>query len=153
MSIITPIAETADSVTLSSADLQTLMKAASGTVEAVTLPRAEFEMLIAALDLAADIGALNAAVAEEARIGAKAARNDYLPVELVERMLAGETPLKVWREHRKLTVAALATASGVGGSYISEIETGKKPGSIDALAKIAKALGLTIDDLVAETGE
>ena len=127
MSIITPIAETADTVTLS---------------------RIDFEAMLDALEDAADVASLKAATGEEARLGKTAARADHLPIELVERMLAGELPLRLWREHRKMTVAALAAASGVSGSYISEIETGRKPGSVDALAKLSKALGLTIDDLI-----
>jgi transcriptional regulator with XRE-family HTH domain len=35
-------------------------------------------------------------------------------------------------------------------SYISEIETGKKPGSIDAWRRLAAALDVTIDDLLGE---
>jgi DNA-binding XRE family transcriptional regulator len=129
MSIITPIAETADTVTLA---------------------RSDFEAMLDALEDAADVATLKAASAEEARVGKEAYRANALPAELVERMiLGGETPLKVWREHRKLTVAALAAAAGVSGSYISEIETGRKPGSVTALAKLATALNLSIDDLVA----
>ena len=56
----------------------------------------------------------------------------------------------VWREHRKLSGAKLAALSGVPQSYISEIETRKKPGSLDAMAKPARALGVMIDDLASE---
>jgi predicted transcriptional regulator len=62
-----------------------------------------------------------------------------------------EHPLAVWREHRKLSGAKLATLSGVSQSYISEIETRKKPGSLAAMAKLARALGVTIDDLTPES--
>jgi transcriptional regulator with XRE-family HTH domain len=34
-------------------------------------------------------------------------------------------------------------------AYLSEIETGKKPGSVAALKRLAKVLGVDIDDLVA----
>jgi transcriptional regulator with XRE-family HTH domain len=42
----------------------------------------------------------------------------------------------------------LAAKSGVVQSYLSEIETGKKPGSLAAMKAVAEALGVTIDDLV-----
>jgi transcriptional regulator with XRE-family HTH domain len=42
----------------------------------------------------------------------------------------------------------LAELSGVPQSYISEIERAVKPGSVQALSKLARALGLTIVDLV-----
>jgi transcriptional regulator with XRE-family HTH domain len=46
-----------------------------------------------------------------------------------------------------LTGAALARLCGVAQSYISEIETGRKPGSFEAMAKIARALSVSLDDL------
>lgn len=128
MSVITPIAETADTVTLA---------------------RSDYEAMLDALEDAADVVILKAAVAEETRVGKEAYRANALPVELVERMiLGGETPLKIWREHRKLTVAALSISSGVSGSYISEIENGRKRGSVDAMKKLSRALGLAVDDLL-----
>jgi len=76
------------------------------------------------------------------------ANQEYIPFEMVERMLDGESPVKVWREHRKLTVRALAEKAGVSPSLISEIETGKKEGSIATLKALARALQVDLDDLV-----
>jgi transcriptional regulator with XRE-family HTH domain len=42
----------------------------------------------------------------------------------------------------------LATATGLSAPDISEIESGKKEGSISAMKKIAQALKLDLDDLV-----
>ena len=42
----------------------------------------------------------------------------------------------------------LATAAGIAKSYLSSIETEKKPGSVSAMRRIAIALDVTIDDLV-----
>jgi DNA-binding XRE family transcriptional regulator len=75
------------------------------------------------------------------------ANDELLPFEMVERMLDGESRLKVWREHRGLTVRALAEKAGVSASLISEIETGKKEGSIATLKAMAKALKVDLDDL------
>ena len=44
----------------------------------------------------------------------------------------------------------LSEKTGVAAGYISEIERGLKPGSTSALARIAGALGTTIDVLVNE---
>ncbi len=76
-----------------------------------------------------------------------AGEEEALPAEVVERLILGENPIRVWREHRKMTGPALAAAAAVPNGYLSEIERGIKPGSVDALAKIAKALDVTIDDL------
>jgi DNA-binding Xre family transcriptional regulator len=73
---------------------------------------------------------------------------DYLPIELVKRLVAVEHPVKVFREHRRLSVSDLAERSGVARSYLSEVEAGKKPGSVSAYRRLAAALGVAIDDLV-----
>jgi transcriptional regulator with XRE-family HTH domain len=44
---------------------------------------------------------------------------------------------------------ALAAAAGVSPGCLTEIETGRKPGSFDALAKIIKALAISLDDIAA----
>lgn len=117
------------------------------TDETVTLSRADFEALVEALEDAEDLAVLRAA---EARV--TAGEGEYLPVEMVERLAAGESPVKVWREHRGMTAKALAAAAGINAAYLSEIETGKKPGSFDAMAKLAKALGISLDDLAGVVG-
>jgi DNA-binding XRE family transcriptional regulator len=76
---------------------------------------------------------------------------DHLPIELVEQLCTGEHPVRVWRKHRGLTREALAALAEVAPSYVTEIETRKKPGSFDALAKIAAALKISLDDIAAWT--
>ena len=76
------------------------------------------------------------------------AAGDYLPARLVKRMLDGEHPVRIWRDHRGITASALAVAAGVAPAYLSEIETGKKPGSVKALRALARVLEVAVDDLV-----
>ena len=38
---------------------------------------------------------------------------DALPGEYVDRLLAGETPLRVWREFRRMTLDQLSKAAGI----------------------------------------
>ncbi len=102
---------------------------------------AEFEALIERIEDLED--AMIARAGQERGI-----TRDALPVEAVERMISGEHPIRIWREHRGLTMQALAKRSKVPQSYISEIETKKKPGSVAALKKIAAALELDLDDIV-----
>ena len=71
-----------------------------------------------------------------------------IPAVVLDRLLAGEPPLRVWREHRGLTQTALARASGVHRVVIADIEAGRKRGSLDAHLELAEALGLLVDDLV-----
>lgn len=116
--------------------------------DTVTMTRAEYEALVEAAEDAEDRAILARKEERERAIGVDTARRDYMPGELVSRMLAGEHPVRLWREQRKLTLRELAARSGVGPSYLSEIESGRKPGSVKALRELAQALGLSIDDLV-----
>ena len=73
---------------------------------------------------------------------------ELVPFTLVKRIADGEHPVRVWREYRGMRAGELATAAGIANSYLSDIESGKKPGSINALKRIAIALDVTIDDLI-----
>lgn len=85
--------------------------------------------------------------ADRIKAGIEAGREELVPSEVVNRILDGENPVRVWRQHRGLSVKALAEASGLSAPYLSEIEGGRKTGSAKALKKIAAALGLSLDDL------
>ncbi len=77
----------------------------------------------------------------------RAPTKDALPVELMERLLVGESPIRIWREHRGISARKLAVRAKVDVSYLSQIETGKKPGSAKALASLARALDVHAEDL------
>jgi DNA-binding XRE family transcriptional regulator len=124
-----------------------LPKPIAQDAETVTLRRSDYEALIERLEDVADIAALDDL---ETRLVSENALADYLPAELVERLVGGESPVRIWREHRGLSAQALARTAKLTPSYVSEIETGRKPGSLKAMAKIARALGVSLEDLVRE---
>jgi len=117
--------------------------------DTVILSRAEYDALIERVEDAEDNALLDAIEARERAIGKETARADYLPAELVRRLIDGDHPVRVWRAHRGLTREALAIAAGIAPSYLSEIETRRKPGSFHALARLARALHISLDDLAA----
>jgi ribosome-binding protein aMBF1 (putative translation factor) len=117
--------------------------------DTVTLARADYEALLDRIEDAEDRAAVAAFAAREKALGKEAARKDALAGDLVSALIAGAHPVRVWRKHRGLTVTQLADRVGMAQSYVTEIETGKKPGSLDAMRKIAAALGISLDDLVA----
>ncbi|GAB5377336.1 MAG: hypothetical protein AcusKO_37980 [Acuticoccus sp.] len=80
----------------------------------------------------------------------RAPRNvaDRLPAAVVDRLVEGERPVRVFREHRGLSVSALARNSGVNRAQLHDIEAGRKTGSVETMRKLADALGVAIDDLV-----
>lgn len=118
-----------------------LFGAGSGARDMVQVPRAEYEALLRRVEDLEDAREMQAAEV-------RGLTPDALPAALVDRLLEGESPVRVWREHRGLTLAQLADQAGVGTSYISEIETKKKPGSVHALRALAQALKVDLGDLV-----
>ena len=107
----------------------------------ITISRSEFDALVERVEDLEDALLLE-------RAEAQSDERDYLPVELVERLVAGESPVRIWREHRGFSVRGLAERASVDPAYLSQIETGKKPGSIKALKALADALEIALDDLV-----
>jgi hypothetical protein len=124
--------------------------------DTVTLPRAEYEALLKQKELVQSLqdaleDATDAAFMQQVERDLEAGihKGEYFPSELVDRLLEGkEHRLRVWRDYRTFTMQQLEAKSGIKQSYISEIETGKKPGSIATMKALADALDVTIDDLV-----
>jgi DNA-binding XRE family transcriptional regulator len=80
---------------------------------------------------------------------AMAKRNpDFVPATLVDRLLAGENPVRVWRHHRGMTQAALAGGARIAKPHLSQLESGKRTASQSVLRRLAQALRVDIDDLV-----
>jgi DNA-binding XRE family transcriptional regulator len=101
------------------------------------LPYSDYLRLLEAAEDAADARFIKAF---------DASREERVPAEVVDRLLAGENPLRVWREYRRLTQDQLADKAGVSKPYLSQIETGERAGSA-VLPRIAAALDLTVDEL------
>lgn len=106
-----------------------------------TVSRAEYDKLRARIEDLEDLLRMG-------EVQARTRPEDYLPVDLVKRHIAGEHPVRIWREQRGLTVSALAKKADVPQGYLSEIENGKKRGSVAAFRALSKALDIPIDNLV-----
>ena len=70
-----------------------------------------------------------------------------IPHAVVKAELDGAHPVRAWREHRGLTMQALAVAAGLSKPYVSQIEGGKRAGTAATLKKLAKALRVPLDVL------
>jgi DNA-binding XRE family transcriptional regulator len=83
------------------------------------------------------------------RISASIERGDeeLIPAEVVNAILDGQHPIKVWREYRGLTQQQLADAIEISKPYLSQIETGKRSGTTDVLSAIAKALDVSLEQV------
>ncbi len=85
---------------------------------------------------------------EEIYVLAKDEGGESFPIEVVDRLLSGVNPIKVYRDYRGMSQKALAATISISPIYLSQIETGRRVGSAKTLASIAKALGVSLDDLV-----
>jgi len=74
--------------------------------------------------------------------------SELIPSEVIYSLLDGGNPIKVWREYRCISQQDLAEKIGISVSYLSQLETGKRKGSIEVLIDIAKALGLSLDQII-----
>lgn len=110
--------------------------------EMVTISRAEYDRLLEAEEHLAAIAGYNRAKAHLA-----AGHDELIPSEYANRLIAGESALRVFRDLRKLTQTALAELSTVNRVQIADIEAGRKSGSVQTLRKLAASLGVSLDDL------
>jgi DNA-binding XRE family transcriptional regulator len=129
----------------------------NGEPAEVILSYADWQKIVALLDEDADdIAAIEAAHREDDDFAAKLAAQRGVPVEVtiplevVKAKLEGVHPLRAWREFRGLTQLELASNANVGRDLIAHIETRKKRGGVRTLERLAGALGVPIEALIAE---
>jgi DNA-binding XRE family transcriptional regulator len=79
---------------------------------------------------------------------AKAKPQEFVPAEIVNRLIAGENPVRVWREYRKLTQQQLADKAGISKPYLSQLECSAREASVSVIKRLAAALEVDVDDLV-----
>ena len=116
----------------------------NGEPEYAVIPVDAYRQLLEQAEDAQDIRAADKAMRE-----IENGEDEIIPGSVVDALINGSKhPLRIWREYRDLTQDALAEKVEVGKSYISQIETGRREGSVSVYRKIAKALQVDIDDLV-----
>jgi len=114
-----------------------------GKPEWAVLPYEEYLQLIEQAELLEDIRDFDTISAAIER-----GEEELIPSEVVYAILDGENPIKVWREHRGLTQQQLAGKVKISKPYLSQIETGKRTGTTEILSAIAKALDVSLEEVV-----
>jgi DNA-binding XRE family transcriptional regulator len=117
----------------------------AGGEELAVLPKSEYERLTA---LAADEDVGTARLVRKARAAVEAGDEVLLPKVVVDHLAAGDNPIRVLREWRDMTQAMLSHAVGIAQGYLSDLESGKRKGTIVLHQKFARALGVPIDLLL-----
>jgi DNA-binding XRE family transcriptional regulator len=121
----------------------------SGGEELAVLPKSEYERL-AALATDEDVG--TARLVRKARAAVETGQEVLLPKAVIDRLAAGDNPIRVLREWRDTTQAELSVAAGIRQGYLSDLESGKRKGTIVLHQKFARALGVPIDLLLPIAG-
>ena len=86
-----------------------------------------------------DIRVLDAVMAKPAR--------RMISFEVTSAILDGASPIRAWREHRGLSLQALADAAAVDASRVMELEGGACKATPAELRRFARALDVHADDL------
>jgi DNA-binding XRE family transcriptional regulator len=94
-----------------------------GNEKHALIPIAEYNQLLVELEDRDD--ERFAKTAEERRVVGE----EYLPIEMVDSLLAGESALRVWRKHRGLKQLELAALSGVTAKSVISKEASEMPHS------------------------
>ena len=111
-----------------------------GEPEYAVIPIEEYRRMVAALEDAADVAAIGRGWDEDAA-------GETVPGAVVNAILDGASPVRAWRLYRGLTLEVLADRIGVSKGYLSQIEQGRKPGTLGVFRCLADVLGVFIDDL------
>jgi len=114
-----------------------------GQPEYAVLPYEEYIALTEAAEMVMDIAAYDTAVVAD---------DPLIPNAVVKRLVAGESPLRVWRNYRSLTQVELAQQAGLSQQAIAKAEqTGLL--HLDSAAKLAAVLDIGMDDLIPQSRE
>ena len=69
---------------------------------------------------------------------AVAEAEESFPIAIVDRIVAGENPIRVYRRHRGMTQKKVAEAAGISPLYLSQIERATRKGSVSTLAALPR---------------
>lgn len=108
----------------------------------VVISETDYQALLDSAEDAADAAAVKT-FRHRLAIGVE----ELVPAAVVDRILAGESRIRVWREHRGIASAELAEAAAIAPEALAAIEDGRQETSLPILRRIAAELELTLDDL------
>ncbi len=111
--------------------------------ELVVLSRAEYEALLERADHEAE-DAEDAAI-YDARKAELAAGGVVLPKEVSAAILRGDSRLKAIRKWRGKTQLYLDVAAGISQGYLSDLESRRRKGAPETIAKLAQALNVPVE--------
>ena len=70
------------------------------------------------------------------------------PAEVRQAIADGVHPVRAWREQRGLNQGQLAATIGISRAYLAQIEGGERTGTLEVMARVARALDRPLEDLI-----
>ena len=115
----------------------------NGQPEWAVVPYEEYQRLVAEAEMLQGIRDY-----DEAKVALANGAEELIPSEVTYALLDGENPIRVWREYRGLTQQQVAEEAGISKPYLSQLESGQRKGTAEVLAAVARALHVSLDDVV-----
>lgn len=119
----------------------------NGEPEYAVVPYGEYEALLQKAEALDDVAAFDRAVRE-----LEEQQDEVVPASIAHRVVAGENPIKVWREYRGFSQTALAESSGLSQSYVAMLEGGSRNGTTENLHRLAQVLDVDLEHLLTSAG-
>ena len=114
-----------------------------GKPEWAVLPYEEYLQLVEQAEMLQDIRDY-----DEAKAALDKGDEELIPSQVVYAILDGENPIRVWREYRGMPQHELVEEAGISIPYLSQLERRVRTGSLEVLTANAKALRVSLDDVV-----
>ena len=112
-----------------------------GKPEWAVIPFEEYERLSALAENYDDIRTFDDAMRELDE------GEELIPAAVVDRLMGGESPLKVWREHRGFTLSKLSEQADIDMFTLKRIEEGQETLPPHLQIHLAIILNIDTDDL------
>lgn len=107
----------------------TVLRHADGTAQHAILPWQDYQALL--------------------RAAAERGLEPPVPADVRRAIARGAHPVRAWREQRGLNQGQLAAMIGISRAYLAQIEGGERTGTLEVMARIARALDRRLEDLIA----
>ena len=111
--------------------------------QVVVISADDYRVLLEKAEMLDDVAAY-----DRAKAALAAGDEELVPIMVVNALLDGENPIRVWRQHREMSQVQLAEAAGISQAYLAQIETGKREGTVSLYRSLADVLAVDLDDLV-----
>ena len=111
--------------------------------QVVVIPADDYRLLLEKAEMLDDVAAY-----DRAKAALAAGDDELVSAKVVNAILDGENPVRVWRRHREMSQSQLADSAGISQAYLAQIETGKREGTLSLYRSLADALEVDLEDLL-----